>query len=232
MRCRREYRIVIHRIDLFLGETFLKHALSILSGPPGSGKTQFTLSMLCWCIRHHRKVLYIQHGCSFVLDRVIEMLQSQGISDISCLQNLYIENVDSAYSLFDIAEKYANVAPPHQDLICQILQPHKWGCIIVDSITPLFLPLFSFDNTNGRSFLTHLLLYFRDLCIQFKLPIIVCPFSILQSLQMVNQTRKTSEGELRNALHSNLQYFISMLSRLVIYLTASSISCKRRTIAC
>lgn len=110
MRCRSDSWIVIHRIDLFLGETFLKHALSILSGPPGSGKTQFTLSMLCWCIRHHRKVLYIQHGCSFVLDRVIEMLQSQGISDSSCLQDIYIENVGSAYSLFDIAEKYANVA--------------------------------------------------------------------------------------------------------------------------
>ena len=45
-----------------------------------------------------------------MLDRVIEMLQSQGITDSSCLQDVYIENVDSAYSLFDIAEKYANVA--------------------------------------------------------------------------------------------------------------------------
>ena len=161
------------RIDSFVGETFLKHALSIISGPPGSGKTQFTFSLACWCIRHHKKVLYIQCGCGFVLDRIIEMLQSQGVSDLSCLQDLYIENADSAYSLFDIAEKYALVPISLLEPNPQILQSHKWGCIIVDSITPLFLPLFSFDNENGRSLLTHLLLYFRFLCIKFKLPTIV-----------------------------------------------------------
>ena len=96
-------------LDSFLGESFLKHSLSILSGLPGSGKTQFAYSLMCWCIRHKRKVLYIQCGCSFVLDRIIEMLQCQGETDLACLESLYIENVRTAHALFDVAEKVASV---------------------------------------------------------------------------------------------------------------------------
>lgn len=96
-------------LDSFLGESFLKHSLSILSGLPGSGKTQFAYSLMCWCIRHKRKVLYIQCGCSFVLDRIIEMLQCQGETDLACLESLYIENIRTAYALFDVAEKVASV---------------------------------------------------------------------------------------------------------------------------
>ena len=149
-------------LDSFLGESFLKHSLSILSGLPGSGKTQFAYSLMCWCIRHKRKVLYIQCGCSFVLDRIIEMLQCQGETDLACLESLYIENVRTAHALFDVAEKVASMFTPFQ-----------WGCVVIDSITPIFLPLFSLENANGRSLLTHTLLYFRYICTKYKLPVLV-----------------------------------------------------------
>ena len=204
MRCRGDCWIVTHRIDLFLGETFLKHALSILSGPPGSGKTQFTLSMLCWCIRHHRKVLYIQHGCSFVLDRVIEMLQSQGITDSSCLQDVYIENVDSAYSLFDIAEKYANVAILRKTWFARFSNLISGAASSWTASLRCFYRCFH-STTQTVDLFSRICCCISETCASnSNCRSLFVLFKILQSLQMVNQTRKTNEGELRNALHSNL----------------------------
>ena len=56
----------------------------------------------------------------------------------------------------------------------------KWGCVIIDSITPLIQPLATPDRVNGRAITSHLLQSLRSLTQSYHVPVIValyCPLN-------------------------------------------------------
>lgn len=88
----------------------LKHDVTVVSGYPGIGKTQFTMSIVCQCLSQKKPCLYINSGCNLVIDRIIEILTSLGADIDSSLSLLYIENSFDAYELYDILEKFQSVS--------------------------------------------------------------------------------------------------------------------------
>ena len=98
------------RLDSILGDSVLKHDVTVVSGYPGLGKTQFTMSIVCQCLLQKKPCLYINSGCNFVIDRIVEILTSLGADVDSSLSLLYIENSYDAYELYDILEKFQPVS--------------------------------------------------------------------------------------------------------------------------
>ena len=49
----------------------------------------------------------------------------------------------------------------------------KWGCVIIDSVTPLIQPLATPDYVNGRAIISHLLQSLRTLTQSYHIPVIV-----------------------------------------------------------
>ena len=94
------------RLDACLGDSVLKHDITLISGPPGSGKTQLLYTIVTKAIIQQKSCLYINGGCNFVLQRIIEMLSLHQVSVENCLQRLYIENETNPVALFDLLEKY------------------------------------------------------------------------------------------------------------------------------
>lgn len=97
------------RLDAFLGTSVLKHDVTIVSGPPGMGKTQFVYTVLSRCLAKRQYCLYISGGCNLVIERLCELLQSQCDDVDACLAMLYLETGHDAYDLYDMLEKYASV---------------------------------------------------------------------------------------------------------------------------
>lgn len=100
---------IIWRLDQFLGESFLSSSLSIISGPPGSGKTQLLLSILSWCLENDKTVLYINCGCDFVLERLCSILTNHDKFSIEVLKHVVIENLHDYHELLSCFEKYESV---------------------------------------------------------------------------------------------------------------------------
>lgn len=104
------YFLVHFRLDSLLGDSVLKHDVTVVAGYPGIGKTQFAISVVCQCLFQKKHCLYINSGCNLVLERIIEILTSLGADIDSSLSLLYIENGYDAYELYDILEKFQPVA--------------------------------------------------------------------------------------------------------------------------
>ncbi|KAK8833578.1 hypothetical protein WA577_001512, partial [Blastocystis sp. JDR] len=179
-------------LDSVFGEFFYKHALSLISGPPGVGKTQLLLSAACWCIANNYHVLYLMSDRGVVFDRLLSMMQERRLENTAILSNLHIETVESISDVFEVFER----VPTAMDC--------SWGCVLVDSLTPIVQPYLAFDMNNGRSIITHLFLTLRQIALQWKCPVLT-----------TNQTRKTADGNLKNALHPNIYHFFDYKVDLV-----------------
>lgn len=97
------------RLDAYFENSVLKHDVTLINGPPGSGKTQFIYTIVTKAIMQQKFCLYINGGCNFVLQRLVELLSLHQASVESCLQRLYVEHNTNPFVLFDILEKYESV---------------------------------------------------------------------------------------------------------------------------
>ena len=149
-------------LDSVFGEFFYKHALSLISGPPGVGKTQLLISAACWCIANNFHVLYLMSYRGVVFDRLLSMMQERRLENTAILSNLHIETVETISDVFEVLER----VPTAMDC--------SWGCVLVDSLTPIVQPYLAFDMNNGRSIITHLFLTLRQIALQWKCPVLVC----------------------------------------------------------
>ena len=114
-----EYQLEIHcfyfiivwycRLDNFLGNSILSQSLTILSGPPGIGKTQFFISIICWCIENGKHVVYISTGCDFVLERVLQILQVHQIKQLEILKLLHIVHISTYQECISCFEDFEDV---------------------------------------------------------------------------------------------------------------------------
>lgn len=99
----------MQRLDQFLGESFLSPSLSMISGPPGSGKTQLLLSILSWCLENNKDVLYINCGCDFVLERLCSILNNHGRFSTEILKHAIVENLFDYHELMTCFERHESV---------------------------------------------------------------------------------------------------------------------------
>ena len=148
-------------LDALLGDSFGKCSLSLLSGPPGVGKTQFVLSAACWCIAHQRHVLLLTSDRGIVIERILSILHARQIQGMEPLSLLHIETVASLQDVLEKVEHYQSMAEG------------SWGGILIDSLTPVLQPYLALDMNNGRSMIAHLFLFLRQVAIKCKCPIIV-----------------------------------------------------------
>ena len=173
------------------GEQFCKHGLTLISGPPGVGKTQLLFSAACWCIANNYHVLYLESDRGVVLDRILSMMRARQLENTMLLSNFHVETVETISDIFEVLER----APNGID--------GGWGCILIDSLTPIVQPYLAFDVNNGRAIITQLFLTLRQIALQWKCPVLVCSI-VWFKLQTTNQTRKTADSNLKNALHPNI----------------------------
>ena len=148
-------------LDSVFEEPFCKHALSLISGPPGVGKTQLLLSAACYCIANNYHVLYLMSDRGVVFDRLLSMMRDRHLENTALLANLHIETVERISDVFEVLDRAQNATE------C------SWGCILVDSLTPIVQPYLAFDMNNGRSIITHLFLTLRQIALQWKCPVLV-----------------------------------------------------------
>lgn len=81
----------------------------MVSGTPGCGKTQLAMTILCRCLLTKRRVLFVNCGCNFVLDRVVELLTEMKANVDECLSLLYLENAMDAFDVFDLIDAFSPV---------------------------------------------------------------------------------------------------------------------------
>ena len=148
-------------LDSFLGNAFGKSSLSLLSGPPGVGKTQFLLSAACWCIAYQRHVLLLTSDRGIVIERILSILRARQIQGTELLSLLHIENVASIQDVFERVDPYQSMAEG------------AWGGILIDSLTPILQPYLALDMNNGRSMIAHLFLFLRQVASHSKCPVLV-----------------------------------------------------------
>lgn len=160
---------MISSLDQFFGDSFLSPSLSIISGPPGIGKTQLLLSIITNCLQQHKKVIYLSCGCDFVLERLLELLPQPPTAFLS---NLVLHPVYSHTQLLPSLSKYISVFHPIHNY--QMIQQEAFGCICIDSLTFLLQPLLSLNIPNGRSIIAQILLFLRQFCKKYHIPIYVC----------------------------------------------------------
>ena len=101
--------LIEYRLDALLRDSVLFHDLTMISGTPGSGKTQLAMTILCRCLQMKRRVLYVNCGCNFVLDRVTELLMEMKADVDACLSLLYLENAMDAFDVFDLVDTFSSV---------------------------------------------------------------------------------------------------------------------------
>lgn len=87
----------------------LKQDLTLINGPPGSGKTQLVYTILTKAIMQKKTCLYINGGCNFVLDRIVNLLRVYNASPEECFHYLYLEHGNNPMELYDILEKFESV---------------------------------------------------------------------------------------------------------------------------
>ena len=97
-----------------------------------------------------------------VFDRLLSMMQERRLENTAILSNLHIETVEGISDVFEVLER----VPTAVDC--------SWGCVLVDSLTPIVQPYLAFDMNNGRSIITHLFLTLRQIALQWKCPVLVC----------------------------------------------------------
>ena len=57
-----------------------------------------------------RRVLFVNCGCNFVLDRIVELLTEMKANVDECLALLYLENAMDACDVFDLIDAFSPVS--------------------------------------------------------------------------------------------------------------------------
>ena len=57
-----------------------------------------------------RRVLFVNCGCNFVLDRIVELLTEMKANVDECLALLYLENAMDAFDVFDLIDAFSHVS--------------------------------------------------------------------------------------------------------------------------
>jgi len=99
--------------------------ISMIAGPPGSGKTNFVLLAACSQARKNKKVIFIDTEGGFSVDRVKQIVSKESLDEI--LKNLLILSPTS----------FSEQVRVFQNLLSQI-KKEQVGLIIVDGMAMLY----------------------------------------------------------------------------------------------
>lgn len=126
MEYRRSVRVSAGSYDLnkWLHGGYESGIISMIAGPPGSGKTNFVILAACSLARKGKKVLFIDTEGGFSVERVRQIV-GEGYSDI--LNNILLLEPTSFNEQKNIFEK----------LLLTIKKEHA-GLIVVDSMAMLY----------------------------------------------------------------------------------------------
>ncbi|KAG8180176.1 hypothetical protein JTE90_020472 [Oedothorax gibbosus] len=143
-----------------------------IHGPPGSGKTQFCLSVISNLIlESNSTVLYLDTSGNFTGKRLLLMLQkSNDKQDFTKkLQNVKIMRIYDIYDLFDSIESLVSELNKQESRFSRHLK-----LLVLDSVTPLLAPCFGSKFLDAVSLINNLAQQLNGLCSDHKLSVLVC----------------------------------------------------------
>ncbi|GFT58910.1 DNA repair protein RAD51 homolog 4 [Nephila pilipes] len=143
-----------------------------IHGLPGSGKTQFCLSVISNLILDTRNtVLYLDTNSNFLAKRLEEMLLEKcEDEDIICkLQNVKLKCISDIYDLFDCLDTLKCLLQEQRSIFSHYLK-----LLVIDSITTLLAPCFGGKFLDGLGLMNNLAQYLNVLCSEHQISILIC----------------------------------------------------------
>jgi RAD51-like protein 1 len=93
-RKQRSLGTTLHVIDRALGGGLPCGMLTEISGPPGAGKSTFTMFMAALCAKQKLNVLFFDTEGSFSASRLAQMVSAQN-ANVSCLAHVLVVRISS-----------------------------------------------------------------------------------------------------------------------------------------
>ncbi|GFR31760.1 DNA repair protein RAD51 homolog 4 [Trichonephila clavata] len=143
-----------------------------IHGLPGSGKTQFCLSLVSDLILHTQNtVFFMDTNNNFVAKRLEEMLleKSEGKDIICKLQNVKIKCIGDVYDLMDCLDVLKCQLHKQENIFFRYLK-----LLVIDSITSLLAPCFDGKFLDGLGLMSNIAQYLNTLCCEHQISILVC----------------------------------------------------------
>lgn len=107
--------------DKFLGGGYEKDIITIIYGPPGSGKSNFCLMAAVETAKQNKKVIYIDTEGSFSVDRLNQLTSLDVLKNILLLKATSFEEQKKAF-----------------DTLLKKVSSEKIGLIVIDSLVMLY----------------------------------------------------------------------------------------------
>lgn len=160
------------RVDRFLKGGIYTGEVTEIHGPPGSGKTQFFLSVTAnLVLDSENTVLYLDTNNNFVAGR-IEQILSKKCEDKTVLyeklQRIRVVNVRDIYHMFAVLDYIKSELSKKENEFFVHLK-----LVVLDSITHLLSPCFGGKYLNGTSFMSNAAQLFKIICSQHVVSILV-----------------------------------------------------------
>ncbi|GIY04455.1 DNA repair protein RAD51 homolog 4 [Caerostris extrusa] len=186
------------RLNKFLSGGIYTGEVTEIHGRPGSGKTQFCLSLVSNLILETKStILYLDVSNNFVAKRVEEiLLEKSGENQdvINKLQNVKVKRIYDIYDLFDCADVLETELCKQEGVFFRYMK-----LLIIDSITPLLAPCFDGKYLDGLGLINSLSQRLHTLCSEHKLAVLLC-----------NNTVQGKHVSIKPALGLNWKYVPSV----------------------
>lgn len=184
-------------LNKFLNGGIYTGEITEIHGVPGSGKTQFCLSLISHLILGTQNtVFFLDTNNNFVAKRLEEMLlEKSEDKDIICkLQNVKIKCIYDIYDLLDCLDV----------LKCQLNKQenifyHYLKLLVIDSITSLLAPCFDGKYLDGLGLMNNIAQQLNALCCEHHISILIC-----------NNTVQSKNFSTKPALGMNWKYIPSV----------------------